>query len=174
MLNSISSFSIIILIIGTLTYGLAKKVDIYVTFVTGAKKGLKTTADIFPYLLAFIISINLFKESGLSDFIISALSPFFDFIHFKSELLPLMIFRPISGSASSAVLLDLFKVYTPDSFIGLCASVMMGSTETTLYVLNVYLSALKIKNIRYALKVCLICDILGFIIAYLLSCIFFL
>lgn len=173
MLNFISSFVIISIILGVLTYGMVKNIDIYATFVTGAKKGLKTTLSIFPFLLTFIISVNVFKESGLSDFLISILSPICNIFHFKSELLPLMIFRPISGSGASAILCDIFKVYTPDSFIGLTASIMMGSTETTLYVLNVYLSGEKITNLRYALKVCLLADFFGFIMAYIISLIFF-
>ncbi|WP_290774030.1 nucleoside recognition domain-containing protein [Anaerofustis sp.] len=173
MLNFISSFILIFIIIGVLTYGIKKKVDIYATFVIGAKKGIKTTLNIFPFLLAFTVSVSIFRESGLSDFIVKILSPLCDMINFKSELLPLMIFRPISGSGASAVLCDIFKVFTPDSFIGLAASVMMGSTETTLYVLNVYLAGEKITKLRYALKACLLADVVGFILAYIICILFF-
>ena len=152
MLNLISSGVLIAIILGILTYGMKQNIDIYATFVTGAKKGIKTTLNIFPFLLAFTVSVSVFRESGL---------------------LPLMLFRPLSGSGASAVLCDIFKVFTPDSFIGLAASVMMGSTETTLYVLNVYLSGENIKNIRYALKACLLAYLVGFIFAYIISMIFF-
>lgn len=173
MLNLISSGVLIAIILGILTYGMKQNIDIYATFVTGAKKGIKTTLNIFPFLLAFTVSVSVFRESGLSEFIVKILSPACSVIHFKSELLPLMLFRPLSGSGASAVLCDIFKVFTPDSFIGLAASVMMGSTETTLYVLNVYLSGENIKNIRYALKACLLADLVGFIFAYIISMIFF-
>ena len=173
MLNFISSTVIITIVLGILTYGMIKKVDIYATFVTGIKKGLKTTLSIFPFLLTFIVSVNIFSSSGLSDFLVNILSPVCNIFHFKSELLPLMIFRPLSGSGASAVLCDIFKIHTPDSFIGLSASIMMGSTETTLYILNVYLSGEKITKLRYALKVCLLADFFGFIIAYIISILFF-
>jgi len=173
MLNIVSSFIIIFIILGILTYGLKQNIDIYATFVTGAKKGVKTTLNIFPFLLAFTVSVSVFRESGLSDFIVKLLAPICNMINFKSELIPLMLFRPLSGSGANAVLCDIFKVFTPDSFIGLAASVMMGSTETTLYVLNVYLSGEKITKIRYALKACLLADLVGFIFAYFISSLFF-
>lgn len=173
MLNSISSFVLVSFILFVLIYAKRKDVMVYEVFVNGAKKGVKTSLNIFPFLLAFCVSVSIFRDSGLSDFIVKLLSPICNFLHFKSELLPLMLFRPLSGSGASAVLMDIFKVFTPDSFIGIAASVMMGSTETTLYVLNVYLANEKIKDIRYALKACLIADFFGMIFSYIICVIFF-
>lgn len=173
MLEYISSAAIPIIILLIFTYGIIKQVDMYEAFVSGAKKGISTTLGIFPVLLAMICSVSIFRASGLADFIVKMLTPVANLIHFKAELIPLVIFRPISGSAASAILVDIFKNFSPDSFIGLAASIMAGSTETTLYIISVYLGSQNIKDHSFALKACLLADLVGFIGAYIISLIFF-
>ena len=173
MLEYISSAAIPIIIFIIFLYGIIKKVNMYDAFVNGAKEGITTTISIFPVLLAMVCSVSIFRESGLADFIVKMLTPLANFIHFKAELIPLVIFRPISGSAGSAVLLDIFKNFSPDSFIGLAASIMAGSTETTLYIISVYLGSQDIKDHSFALKACLLADLVGFVGAYIVSIIFF-
>ena len=120
-----------------------------------------------------ICSVSIFRASGLADFIVKMLTPVANLIHFKAELIPLVIFRPISGSAASAILVDIFKNFSPDSFIGLAASIMAGSTETTLYIISVYLGSQNIKDHSLALKACLLADLVVFIPSNVFGCISF-
>ncbi len=173
MLGYISSSFLPIFIFIIILIGYKKGIDIYNTFIEGAKNGLTTPLKIFPYFLAMVCSVYVFRASGLIDFIIFLLSPILNLFNVEGQLLPLVIFRTISGSGAVAVLCDIFKNFTPDSFIGLAASLLMGSTETTFYVLSVYLGSENIKNYRFAIKACILADICGFISAYILTILFF-
>ena len=144
-----------------LSYGWYRKVPVYETFIEGAKGGFGTVIRILPHLVGMMVAISIFRASGAMDFIVHLLTPLLNFFHIPAEVVPLALLRPISGSGSLALMTDLIQTYGPDSLIGRLASTMQGSTDTTLYVLTVYFGAIGIRNIRYALKVGLMADLVG-------------
>lgn len=148
-----------------LLYGTFKKVLTYESFVEGGKEGIQIAFSIIPYLVGMLVSISIFRASGALEFFMSFLKPVLDFIGVPSEVAPLAIIRPISGNAALGMTSDLIATYGPDSFIGRLASVIQGSTDTTLYVLTVYFGAVGIKKMGDALKVGLLADLIGFIAA---------
>ena len=115
----------------------------------------------FPSLLAMIVGVNVFMKSGAVDFIFQLLKPVFSLFHFPLEVFPMAIMRPISGTASLAILSDIFKQFGPDSFLGRLASIIQGSTDTTFYVITLYFGVIGIKKIRYALWAGLFADLVG-------------
>lgn len=152
--------SLLLLILG---FGLYKRISVYDAFIEGAKEGLVTVFKIFPSLLGLISSVEMLRASGILDIIINLSGKITNLVGIPAETVPLMLMRPISGSGAMAIVTDLFKNYSPDSFSGLCASVMMGSTETTFYTIAVYYGAAGIKKIRHTAKAALIADFVGMI-----------
>ncbi len=132
-------------------YGYFKKVDIYEAFAQGAKEGLKTVVLILPTLVGLMVAVGILRASGSLDILSSVIEPFSEKIGFPKEVVPLTFMRLISSSASTGILLDLFKNYGPDSFIGRFTSVMMSCTETVFYTMSVYFMAVKITKTRYTL-----------------------
>lgn len=149
-------------------YAFFKKVPIYETFVDGAKEGFDTAISIIPHLVGMMVAISVFRASGAMDAVIDLLRPMFNWIGVPGEVMPLSILRPITGAGSLAFTTDLIKQYGPDSMIGRIASTVQGSTDTTLYVLTVYFGAVGVKKVKYALKVGLIADVIGFIASVVL------
>ena len=131
-----------------------KKADYFSFFLEGAKDGMKSAFNLLPSLCAIIISVSMILNSGICDYVCSLLSPFFEKIGVPGELFPLILIRPFSGSASIATFRELLTKYGPDSFIGVCASILMASSDTFVYVIFVYFSSSKIKKTRYALPLC--------------------
>ena len=154
-------------------YGLLKKINVYDSFIEGAKEGFNIAVKIIPYLVAMLVAIGVFRASGALDLITNALSPITSKIGIPGEVLPMALIRPLSGGGASGVMNDLFTTYGPDSLIGRMASVMNGSTETTLYVLAVYFGAVGIKKSRHALPAGLIADAVGLITAVVVTNIMF-
>jgi spore maturation protein SpmB len=137
-----------------------KRVPIYESFITGAKEGFQIAVMIIPYLVAMLVVIKVFMASGLFEDMKYGLAFAMQSAGLGQyaetlDLLPLILTKPLSGSGSRAVLLDLFDQHGADSFLGLTASIFMGSTETTFYVLTVYYGAVQIKKIRHTLAACL-------------------
>ena len=161
IITFISNIAMPAIILVIITYGIIKKNKVFDTFIDGAKEGLEIVLSIFPTLLGLFVAIGALRNSGILDLIINILTPFLNTINFPSEIMPLAILRPISGSASIAVATDIMQNYGVDSKIGLIASVIMGSTETTLYTIAVYTGVIGIKKTRFALKCALIADIVG-------------
>jgi spore maturation protein B len=166
--------AMILLIIGWAAY---KRVPMYDSFITGAKEGFGIAVSIIPYLVAMILVIKVLVASGIFEDMkyvgaIAMRSIGMGEYAESLDLLPLAIFKPLSGSASYAVLLQIFQQHKPDSFLGNTASIMMGSSETTFYVLTVYLGFVQIKKIRHTLAACLLADAAGIsaavIVGYLL------
>ena len=155
----ISIFAMPIFIALFVISGMIKKVGVYDCFVDGAKDGLKSMYGIAAPLIGLMVGISMLRESGTLELISSALSPILLKLKIPSEVLPLAILRPISGSASLAVVTDIFRTYGPDSAAGTIASVMMGSTETTFYTIAVYFGAAGIKNTRHTVASALTADI---------------
>jgi len=161
LINVFSLWAIPVFISFVLTYGWYKRVQVYETFVEGAKGGLVTTIKILPHLVAMMVSITLFRESGALEILLQAMKPVLHILHIPSEIVPLALLRPLSGTGSLAITTDLIAQFGPDSMIGRLASTMQGSTDTTFYVLTVYFGAVGIKNGLYALKVGLWSDLIG-------------
>lgn len=151
-------------------YGIKKNIDIYDTFVSGAKESFDMVFKLFPNLLAMILGINIFIKSGFLNFTFILLKPI---LGPYIDLIPLCIMRPISGSSGIALLNNIFTIHNVDSFIGKMASVIQGSTDTTLYILTLYFGSVNIKKTRYALKVGLLADLFGIISAIIISYILF-
>ncbi|MBO8163063.1 MAG: spore maturation protein [Brevibacillus sp.] len=157
-----------------LVYGWYKRVPVYETFVDGAKGGLVTTIKIMPHLVAMMVAITLFRESGALELVLRALKPLLTLLHVPAEIVPLALLRPLSGTGSLAIATDLIAQHGPDSLIGRLASTMQGSTDTTLYVLTVYFGAVGIRNGMYALKVGLLSDLVGVVASVLIVYLVFL
>lgn len=160
-INYISNIAIPFTIFIIICYGLIEKNKVFDSFLDGAKEGLKIVYNIFPTLLGLFLSINLLRESGVIAVITNFLSPVLALLKFPSEILPLALLRPISGSASTAIATDIMSKYGVDSLVGLIASTIMGSTETTLYTIALYTSAVGIKKIRFVLVAALLADFVG-------------
>ncbi|MCY8636163.1 spore maturation protein SpmB, partial [Bacillus spizizenii] len=129
--------------------------------------------SIIPYLVGMLVAITVFRSSGALDFIMDLLKPVFSAIGIPAEVVPLALIRPISGTAALGMTTDLIAVYGPDSFIGRLASVMQGSTDTTLYVLTVYFGAVGIKKMGDALKVGLLADLIGVVASIIIVTLLF-
>lgn len=167
------NYLIPIIVIIILIYGLYKKVDIFDTFLLGVKEGLKSSINLFPTIFAMIIAINLLTRSGFILDITKILTPLFNKISFPAELLSLAILRPISGSASLSMLSEILSIYGPDSFIGRAASVMQGSTDTTIYIISLYFASIGVKKIKYSLVVGLLSDLISIILSVVIVTIIF-
>ena len=137
-MNLISLFIIPIFVVGVVFYGFVKKVDIYESFLKGAKEGLIMTFHIAPAVIAMVFATNLFLNSHFIEWAFQFMRPIFQIIHVPIEILPMALVRPISGTASLAILNNILLVYGPDSFVGRLASTLQGCTDTTIYVLALY------------------------------------
>jgi spore maturation protein SpmA len=151
-----------LLILGLLLVGVASRVRVYETMVAGAREGLDVAVRIVPYMVAILVAVGMFRASGLLDLMVEGLDPFTSAIGFPAAALPMALLRPLSGSGSFAVMSEILQTHGPDSFVGMVASTLQGSTETTFYVLTVYCGAAGVKNVRHALPACLIGDVAGF------------
>lgn len=167
-INSISRWAIPLLLLAIPTIGIIRKVPIYESFVAGAKEGYNTSVRILPYLVAMLIAIQIFRQSGAMDKLIMFMAPLTQKLGVPNEVLPLAIIRPLSGSGALAMLSYILGTYGPDSFIGRLASTIQGCTETTFYVITVYFGSVGIKKIRHSLITCLAADIVGFIVSVLI------
>jgi spore maturation protein B len=161
MLNIISILAMPLIISIIIIHGILKKVEVFAVFQNGAKDGINACFRILPSLIALFVAINMFKNSGALDFIVKLLAPLFSFLKIPPEVLPLAFMRPISGSASLAIVTDLLNTYGANSLIGRTVSVMMGSTETTFYTVAVYYAAVGVKDVRWTIKAALLADLVG-------------
>ena len=148
---------------GTALYGTLRRVDVYGALVRGAGQGLETLARILPALVCLLTAVSMVRSSGLLEAMAGWLAPVLGRLGLPPELLPLMLVRPISGSAALGVGADLINAYGPDSALGRTAAVMLGSTETTFYTIAVYFSAAGITRTRYAVPAALCADLVGFL-----------
>lgn len=165
MINYISSIAMPLIIFIIVFSGLNEKKKTFDLFLKGAKEGIEIVIKIFPTLVGLFLAIVMLKNSGTIDFIIKILNPIISTFQVPSEILPLAILRPISGSGSIAIATEIMKSFGVDSNIGLIASVIMGSTETTIYTIAVYTSSVKIKDSRFILWAALCADIVGMIVS---------
>ncbi|MCL6602436.1 MAG: spore maturation protein [Paenibacillus sp.] len=173
LISLISSWAIPIMITFIPLYAYTRKVPVYESFVEGAKDGFDTAIAIIPHLVGMMVAISVFRASGALDYFMGFIAPLLQGFGVPAEVLPLGLLRPLTGTGSLAYTTELIRTHGPDSLIGLIASTIQGSTDTTLYVLTVYFGAVGIRNGRYALKVGLFSDIVGFIAAIVICMIVF-
>lgn len=166
--NVLSVFAVFVLpaiIVGFPLYGLIKRVPVYEVFVEGAKDGFRIAVLIIPYLVAILFAIAMFRASGAMEFLTDALRPVLGLVGFPSELLPMAIVRPLTGSGSAAIVVDMIDQFGEDSILVKMAGTMFGSTETTFYVIAVYFGAVNVKKTRHAVPAGLTADFAAMLVA---------
>lgn len=165
LMNIISLWTLPAIIVLILTMGLFKKVPLYETFTEGAKDGFKVSVTIIPYLVAIIVAISMFRASGIIEQIGVVCAPLLAKFNVPADTIPIMLVRSLSGSGALGIFSDIANHLGPDSYATKLAAVMVGSSETTFYVLAVYFGSIKITKLRYALLVGILADIIGIIAA---------
>lgn len=165
MLNTISTWILPFIILTILTIGLIKKVPIYESFTEGAKDGFKVSINIIPYLVAIIVAISMLRASGFIDSLGVMFGSVLKMFKIPVEVLPIMIVRSLSGSAALGIFSDIANTLGPNAYATKLAAVMVGSSETTFYVLSVYFGAVGIKKFRYAILTGILADIIGIVAA---------
>jgi spore maturation protein B len=164
-IHLISQLIIPFFILLTIAYGAVKKVRVYDCFVSGAKDGIAVTVKIFPYLLAIFVAVKAFQASGAFDFTKEMFRGLFAALNIPIEVISMALIKHLSGSASIGVFTEIIKTTGVDSLATLISAVIMGSAETTFYVLAVYLGSVGLRKTRYLVPVCVLSDIVGIIIA---------
>lgn len=165
VINYLSTIAVPMVILLIILYGVLEKNKVYDTFLEGAKEGMQVVINIFPTLIGIFLAVGALRSSGLIDAIIHIIKPIISLLNLPAEIMPLALLRPISGSASMAVATDIISTHGADSIIGLIASTIMGSTETTFYTIALYTSSVGIKKTRFVLVAALAADIAGMLIS---------
>ena len=173
-MSNLSLYILPLMILGILFAGIIKKVPVYEEFVEGAKDGFKVSISIIPYLVAIIVGISMFKAAGGIDLITSTFGGLLAKLSIPTDIIPIMVTRSLSGSATLGLFSDIVTSHGADSYIAKLAAVMVGSSETTFYVLAVYFGSIGIKKYRYALLTGVIADITGIVLAIWVARLFFL
>lgn len=158
LINVLSVLAIPLLVVIILLFGVVKKVKLYETFIEGAKEGFQVGVRIIPYLVAMLIAVGIFRTSGAMEILSTLVSPLTNLIGMPAETLPMALIRPLSGSGALGVMSETMNAHGPDSLIGRMVAVMMGSGETTFYVLAVYFGSVGISRTRQAVPAGLIAD----------------
>ena len=161
----IGSLIIPIIVLFIIIYGFKKNINIYEEFLVGVKEGLETSLKLFPTIFAVILAVNVLIKSNIIHNLIIFVNPVLTFLKFPEELFLLGFMRPISGGASLALLNDILTTSGADSYAGRIASVLQGSTDTTIYIIGLYFSSIGIKKIKYSLIVGLMADIMAIILS---------
>ncbi|MDP3705013.1 MAG: spore maturation protein [Legionellaceae bacterium] len=167
--NQMSNLLFLTFVVGIPLYAAIKKINVFDAFIVGAKEGFEISVGLIPYLVAMMVAIGMLRASGFFELLSRALAPVLTAIGMPSELLPLALIRPFSGSAANGVMADLMHQFGGNSFIAQTAATMMGSTETTFYVVAVYFGAVNIRHTRHAIPAGLLADLAG-VIASLCIC----
>ncbi len=162
-LNLFSNGLFLLFVVGIPLYGAWKKINVFDAFVEGAKDGFSTSMSLIPYLIAMMVAIGMLRASGFFELLSESLGPLLLRVGMPPELLPLALIRPFSGSASNGLMADLMHQYGGNSLIGQMAGTMMGSTETTFYVIAVYFGIVNIQRTRHAIPAGLLADLAGII-----------
>ncbi|MDA3904602.1 MAG: hypothetical protein PF484_00855 [Bacteroidales bacterium] len=166
-------FSIIMLF---LLLAIKKKVNVYDTFIEGAKEGFQIAVKIIPFLVAILVAIGVFRTSGAMDYLVNGLGAFFAFVGVNTDFvaaLPTAFMKPLSGGGARGVMIETMTTYGVDSFVGRLSATFQGATDTTFYILAVYFGSVSIKNTRYAVTAGLIADFAGIIAAIFIAYLFF-
>lgn len=165
IIQTISVWTIPVFLLGIPLYGAIRKVKVYETFVEGAKEGFQVGVRIIPYLVAILVAIGMLRGAGAIDMLARFLDPALRLVGIPTEILPLAIMRPLSGSGSYGLVAELVKAHGPDSFIARAAATAYAGTETTFYVLAVYFGAVGIKKARHAVVAGLVADVVSLLAA---------
>ncbi len=174
--NFTAAFILFSVIISFVSMAAIRKVNVYDSFIEGAKDGFKVAVGIIPYLIAILVAIGVFRASGAMDYIIDGIGRVVALLGVNTdfvEALPTAFMKPLSGSGARGMMIDAMNTYGADSFVGRLACIVQGSTETTFYILAVYFGSVGIKNTRYALGCGLLADLAGIIAAILMGYLFF-
>lgn len=172
-MRAISNLFIPFILVFVISYGLFKKTNVYDSFISGVKDGFPLLIKMFPSLLAMILAINVFTNSGIVNDFFSFLKPALALLNIPFDILPIAIMRPISGSFGLALLNDLYTQYGPDSFISVLSSVIQGSSDTTIYIITLYFGTIGIKKIKYSLWAGLLADMAAVILSLIIVPLFF-
>ena len=158
---------------GIIIYGLNKGIAIYDSFIKGAKDGIGIVLNIFPTIVGLMVAVGVLRASGALDILTKLIKPFARLVGYPTEAIPLTLMRLVSSSASASLLLDIFKNFGPDSYLGRFVSVMMSCTETIFYTMSIYFMSIKITKTRYTLTGALIANFAGAIISLYITSIAF-
>jgi spore maturation protein SpmA len=167
-----SSFILFGIIITFISAGVLKRINIYDSFIDGAKSGFETAIKIIPFLIGMLVAISVFRNSGAMDYLNAGIKWFFSAVGFDTQFvdaLPVALMKPLSGSGSRALMVDTMKNFGADSFVGRLSSVIQGSADTTFYIVALYFGSVGIKNSRYAVSAGLFTDLIGIVTAILIS-----
>jgi len=159
MLGTGSSWVIPIVIFVVFSYAYIKKVSVFEVFVEGAKEGFTMALKLIPYLIAIYVAVGIFRQSGAIDLLVKSLAPLLNIIKAPTEALLLSIVRSLSGPAALGMMMEIFYVHGPDSYMGRLASTLMGSSDTTFYIIALYFGSVGIKKTRYAIPLGLFADL---------------
>ena len=177
-MDTVSQWTIPAMMLLMVLWAAKSKVPMYESFVTGAKEGFSVAVMIIPYLVAMLFVIKVFMASGafedlklLGVWLLQQVG--LDEYSETLDLMPLAFTRPLTGSGARGVLVEMFDTHGPDSFLGNTATLMMGSTETTFYIITVYFGSVQVKKIRHTLPACLIADAAGIVTAITLGYLFY-
>ena len=165
MMDLIGEWVLPLMVVSIVLFGLFKKVRVFDCFMEGARKGLKTVYDLLPTITGLVVAVTMLKESGAMALIAKAFSPVAALLGVPEETVPMALLSPISGGGSLSLFESVLKSDGPDSFLGQVASVLMGSTDTTLYAVTVYYAAISIKNTRHTLYAGLAADFASFVLS---------
>lgn len=174
--NVLGNLTLFIIICAFIAGGFIKKINVFEAFIDGAKQGWEVIVKIIPYLVGMLVAIRVFRDSGALDAIINGITWCFTHMGITSDFvpaLPVAIMRPFSGGGSRGLMLDVFKTYGADSFVGQLASTFQGSAETTFYIIALYFGSVGIKKVRYAIWAGVMADVIGVIAAIFIAYIFF-
>lgn len=165
----LSDFIVPLVIFSIVTYGLLQNVNVYNEFIHGAKNGFQTVIQIMPTLIGLMVAVGILRASGFLDFIAALIGSFSGRLGFPGELVPLTVVKMFSSSAATGLLLDIFKQFGTDSYIGRVASISMACTETIFYTMSVYFMTAKVKKTRYTLPGALIATMAGLAASVILA-----
>lgn len=171
-----ANFLLLTIIVGFLASGVRKKINVYNTFIEGAKEGFQTSVTIIPYLIAILVGVGVFRASGAMDLLTNSIKSGLDFFNLNSsfvDALPTALMKPLSGSGARGMMVEAIKTYGPDSLIGHMVAVIQGSADTTFYIIAVYFGSVGVRNTRYAIGCGLLADLAGAIAAISVTYLFF-
>ena len=169
LLLYLSDLCIPLLLFYMVCYGMMNKTDVYKEFTEGAKDGFRVTFGILPTLIGLMTGVGMLRASGFLDLLSRLLAPVAEFVLFPAELVPLVVVKLFSSSAATGLVLDIFKEYGPDSYLGKVTSLMCSSTETVFYTMSVYYMAIGVKKTRYTLAGALVATATGVAVSTILA-----
>lgn len=165
MIKMASAYAVPVIFASIVCFGLYKEVKVFEAFVEGAREGISTTVRIIPPLVGLLVAMGVFRTSGALDLLVYLVNPLFSIVGIPPETSTLALMRPVSGSASLAIVADIMKAHGPDSFVGRVACTIMGSTETIFYTIAVYFGAVGVKKVRHTLASALVADAVALVTA---------